>query len=155
MSTNNVHTSVSGRGRLRSESFLYTCYNRTWKADTARKSFQQGRGLYQGDPFICSVSDSHDSATQAEPLLTFTVIYYREKSGNKFNTSLTAITSTQVCAEKLDLLTPQERKIGLLTALSSYSLSVTCLLIASQFPFDFTHISFGTWKKIKQRTNTS
>lgn len=143
MSTTNVHTSVSGRGRLRPESFLHTCYNRTWKADTAHKSLQQGRGLCQGDPFVCSVSDSHDSAIKAEALLTFTGIYYREKSGNKFNTNLAAITSTQVCAEKLDLLTPQERKTGLLTALASYSFSVTCLLlIASQLPFHFR--SFGT-----------
>lgn len=45
---------------------------------------------------------------------------------------------------KLDLLTPQERKIGLLMVFSSYSSSVTSLLIASQFPFDFTYRVFGT-----------
>lgn len=43
---------------------------------------------------------------------------------------------------KLDLLTLQERKIGLLTVFSSYSSSVTSLLIASQFPFAFTYMVF-------------
>lgn len=45
---------------------------------------------------------------------------------------------------KLDLLTPQERKTGLLTVFSSYSSSVTALLIASQVLLDFTYIAFGT-----------
>lgn len=45
---------------------------------------------------------------------------------------------------KLDLLTPQERKTGLLMVFSSYSSSVTALLIASQVLLDFTYIAFGT-----------
>lgn len=44
---------------------------------------------------------------------------------------------------KLDLLTPQERKTGLLMVFSSYSSSVTALLIASQVLLDFTYIAFG------------
>lgn len=70
------------------------------KASAAHKSLHQGRGLYQGSPFVSSVSDSHDSAIKAEILLTSTVIYYREKSGSRFDTNLTVITSTQLCAEE-------------------------------------------------------
>lgn len=88
------------RGDWDQTSSRNTCYNRTWKHSTAHKSFQRGRGLYQGNPFVCSVSDSHDSTIKAEILLTSTVIYYREKSGSRFNTNLTAITSTQLCAEE-------------------------------------------------------
>lgn len=45
---------------------------------------------------------------------------------------------------KLDLLTPQERKIGLLMVFFSYSSSDISLFIASQFPFHFTYIVLGT-----------
>lgn len=45
---------------------------------------------------------------------------------------------------KLDLLTPQERKTGLLMVLSSYSSSVTALLIASQVLLGFAYTAFVT-----------
>lgn len=94
---NDIHTSVPGQGRLRPGNI---CYSRAWKASTAHKSLHQGKGLYQGNPFVSSVSDSHDAAIKAEILLPSTVIYYREKSGGRFNTNLTVITSTQLYAEE-------------------------------------------------------
>lgn len=75
------------------------CYSRAWKAGSAHKSLHQGRGLYQSNPFVSPVSDSHSSAIKAEILLPSTVIYYREKSGGRFDTNVTDITSTQLYAE--------------------------------------------------------
>lgn len=76
------------------------CCSRARRAGTAHKSLHQGRDLYQGNPLVSSVSDSHDSAIKAEILLASTVIYYGEKSGSRFDTNLTVLTSTQLCAEE-------------------------------------------------------
>lgn len=144
-----------------------TCYSRTWKASTAHKSLQRGRGLYQGDPFVCSVSDSHDSAIKAEILLTSTVIYYRAKSGSRFNTNLTAITSTPLHAEEAwpSYPTGKEDRIayGVFLLFLIWHLPLHCLPISLSF---YIHSSWHfscLWtffpregrKKWNQRTNTS